>query len=105
MSRTFGSIEKGSLKGSTLQLSAAAIGSGVLSLPYVLKETGFVLGLLLIVVGACASIISLRLIVSCSSQTHSNSYTHLVRKIFGSRADKALTVLILTGLSGSCITY
>jgi Transmembrane amino acid transporter protein len=53
--RTFGKIEKGSLRGSIFALCASAIGSGVLSLPYVLRLNGWVLGVILILVGAFAS--------------------------------------------------
>lgn len=105
LNRTFGSLEKGSLAGSTYQLSAAAIGAGVLSLPYVLKESGIILGLILILIGAFASILSLKLLMKCSDMISSTSYSDLVHKVYGHKHDRRLTILILTGLSGSCITY
>lgn len=37
-----------------LQLSAAAIGAGVLNLPYVISMVGFVVGVIFILVGAFA---------------------------------------------------
>ena len=51
-SRAFGKLDKGSLRGSIFALCASAIGSGVLSLPYVLRLNGFVLGYIFIIVGA-----------------------------------------------------
>ena len=39
--RTFSKLGKGSLRGSIFSLCASAIGSGVLSLPYVLKLCGY----------------------------------------------------------------
>jgi hypothetical protein len=51
-SRAFGKLEKGSLRGSIFALCASAIGSGVLSLPYVLRLNGWVLGVIFILVGA-----------------------------------------------------
>jgi hypothetical protein len=50
--RTFGKLEKGSLRGSIFSLCASAIGSGVLSLPYVLTLTGWTMGFILILIGA-----------------------------------------------------
>jgi hypothetical protein len=50
--RTFGKLEKGSLRGSIFSLCASAIGSGVLSLPYVLSLCGWSMGFILIVIGA-----------------------------------------------------
>ena len=49
--RTFGRLDKGSLRGSIFALCATAIGSGVLSLPYILALNGWVLGILLIMLG------------------------------------------------------
>jgi len=51
-SRAFGKLEKGSLRGSIFALCASAIGSGVLSLPYVLRLNGWVLGVFFILIGA-----------------------------------------------------
>ena len=49
--RAFGKLGKGSLRGSVFALCASAIGSGVLSLPYVLGLNGWILGLVFIIVG------------------------------------------------------
>ena len=40
--RTFTKLGRGSVRGSIFSLCASAIGSGVLSLPYVLKLCGYV---------------------------------------------------------------
>jgi hypothetical protein len=55
--RAFGKLGKGSLRGSIFALCASAIGSGVLSLPYVLGLNGWLLGLIFILVGGfCKSL-------------------------------------------------
>lgn len=54
--RAFGKLGKGSLRGSIFALCASAIGSGVLSLPYVLGLNGWVLGLAFICIGAFGKI-------------------------------------------------
>jgi hypothetical protein len=55
-SRAFGKLGKGSLRGSIFALCASAIGSGVLSLPYVLGLNGWILGLAFIMIGAFCKI-------------------------------------------------
>ena len=45
-------MSHGSQRGSIFSLCAAAIGSGVLALPYVLRLNGWILGTLMILVGA-----------------------------------------------------
>lgn len=58
--RAFGKLGKGSLRGSIFALCASAIGSGVLSLPYVLGLNGWVLGLVFILLGGfCNNLINL----------------------------------------------
>ena len=56
MNRTFSKVGKGSVRGSIFSLCACAIGSGVLSLPYVLGLCGWALGISFIFVGAMAAI-------------------------------------------------
>lgn len=57
--RYFGSLAKGSMRGSIFALCSGAIGTGVLSLPYVLKINGWIIGTLLIFVGALGKTIIL----------------------------------------------
>jgi amino acid permease len=64
--RTFGKLSKGSLRGSIFALCASAIGSGVLSLPYVLALCGWVIGVSFIIIGAIAACWSLILIAEGS---------------------------------------
>tara|TARA_B110000285_G_C15076774_1_gene591202 strand:- start:1137 stop:1352 length:216 start_codon:yes stop_codon:yes gene_type:complete len=53
--RTFSSLGKGSIRGSIFALCASAIGSGVLSLPYVLALCGYVAGVVFMTLGAIAA--------------------------------------------------
>jgi amino acid permease len=45
-------MEKGSIRGSIFALSASAVGSGVLSLPYVLKLNGWASGIIFMIIAA-----------------------------------------------------
>lgn len=54
--RAFGKLEKGSVRGSIFSLCSAAIGGGVLSLPYMFALSGWATGLCLIIVGTTAGI-------------------------------------------------
>ena len=54
--RTFGKLEKGSLRGSTFNLISAALGGGVLSLSYVFVLSGWAIALMLLCIGAVAAI-------------------------------------------------
>ena len=60
--RAFGKLGKGSLRGSIFALCASAIGSGVLSLPYVLRLNGWILGLVFILLGGFCNVLENHLI-------------------------------------------
>lgn len=73
--RTFSKLEKGSVRGSIFSLCAAAIGSGVLSLPYVLALNGYVIGLLFVLIGAFAACWSLLLIAKGAIHAKVKNFT------------------------------
>jgi amino acid permease len=54
--RTFSKLEKGSVRGSILSLCSAAVGGGVLSLPFVFVLSGWAVAIVLIIVGALAGV-------------------------------------------------
>ena len=56
MDRTFSKLDKGSVRGSIMSLVSAAVGGGVLSLPYVFALSGYVTGFCLLILGAFAGI-------------------------------------------------
>jgi amino acid permease len=55
-------------------------------------------------IGAIAAQWSLKNILSCAQQAGAYSYTSLVRKIAGRKADRLMMTLILISISGSCIS-
>ena len=60
--RAFGPMNQGSVRGSVFALCAVAIGAGVLSLPYVLAKNGWILGSILILIGAVSGYYSMNMI-------------------------------------------
>jgi amino acid permease len=76
--RTFSKLEKGSLRGSIFSLCAAAIGSEVLSLPYVLRLCGYVNEILFMLMGAVAAETTLRMLASIACNNGLNNYSKMV---------------------------
>jgi len=103
--RAFSKLEKGSLRGSIFALSASAIGSGVLSLPYVLKLNGYVAGTMLMFIGATAALISLRMLAAIATDQNLPNYSKIVIKAGGNKLNLILSGMILTFMFGSCISY
>lgn len=54
--RSFGKLEKGSVRGSTLAFCSAAIGGGVLSLPYMFVIVGWGMGYILLIISATSGV-------------------------------------------------
>lgn len=103
--RTFSKMAKGSLRGSIFALCAAAIGSGVLSLPYVLALCGWVLGICFILTGATAALWSNKILASMAVQEDLPNLSRLVNKAGGPILEKSLSWMIVIYMFGSLISY
>jgi amino acid permease len=103
--RAFGKLDKGSLRGSIFALSATAIGSGVLSLPYVLGLNGWVLGLFFLLVGAFAAAWSLFMIAESAIKANVKNLSILSNLVGGKKLERFLQINLLVYLFGCCISY
>ena len=79
----FGTLTPGSMRGSIFALMSTAIGAGVLSLPYVLRQSGLIIGVFFLVIGAIIAYFSMRLLVWGCYRKNLWNYTKLVRENFG----------------------
>lgn len=103
--RTFSKVGKGSVRGSIFSLCACAIGSGVLSLPYVLALNGWALGIAFILIGAVAACWSNMILAKLAVDNDLPNLSKLVNKAGGRKLDLALSWMILLYMFGSCILY
>lgn len=103
--RTFSKVEAGSVRGSIFSLCACAIGSGVLSLPYVLALNGYVLGLVFILTGAIAAIWSNDILAKLASDLNMRNLSSLATAAGGKTLERTLSYMILIYMFGSCISY
>ncbi|CDW77672.1 UNKNOWN [Stylonychia lemnae] len=97
--------DKSGAKGSMFQLSASAIGSGVLSLPYMIAQSGFILGSLMIIIACIAAIISFSMLATCADQINAPTYTYLIQKVIGRNVDKHIVWLIFFSAVGFSVSY
>ena len=105
MQRTFGPMKQGSVRGSMFALCAVAIGAGVLSLPYVLAQTGWILGTVLILVGAVSGYFSMYMILVRSIETKSKNFSELAKLAGGKPLTILLQISILSFMFGACVSY
>ena len=105
MERTFSKLERGSVRGSIFALSASAVGSGVLSLPYVLNLCGYAAGLFFMLVGSVAATVSLKMLAELAVTHNLPNYSSITLKAGGPKLASLLTINVLTFMFGACISY
>jgi hypothetical protein len=105
LSKWFGSLTPGSMRGSIFALMATAIGAGVLSLPYVVKQSGLIVGVINLVGGSLISYVSMRLLTWACWRTKCWNYSKLISDTFGSFHGKILSWVIMIWTLGSTVPY
>lgn len=105
--RTFSKLGKGSLRGSIFSLCASAIGSGVLSLPYVLRLCGYIEGTLFMILGATAAQVSLKMLAGLACDHNLPNYSQIAIKAADGKQSLniVLSGMIMLFMFGSCISY
>ena len=73
----------GGIAGSLFSLISCTLGSGTISIPYAVMMNGYVLGPLLISIGAALSYYTGMLIVKCAEHTGRTRYEDIALALFG----------------------
>lgn len=93
--RTFSKIKEGSLRGSIFTLANTALGVSVFLLPYMLREAGLILGLLIVGLSAFINHLTVTIIAEVADATHTYTYQDLVTNELGLVCGKVLTVAVI----------
>lgn len=91
--------------GSVLNLLNTIMGSGLLSLPYILRNTGIAVFISLMVIMGFLVCYSLLLLVQAALITNSTSYAELGYKAFGAAGKRLVCIFQLGQAFGSMCTY
>ena len=103
--RTFGKLGKGSLRAANFVIIQAAIGAGVLALPYMFRSNGMYVGIAFLIFGGIISYTSMRILMWASFKTDIKDYTKLVEYCYGQNVKFFLNVIFVLFMLGVCITY
>jgi sodium-coupled neutral amino acid transporter 11 len=97
-SRWFGKLTPGSMRGSIFALMQTAVGAGILSLPYVLKSCGILVGLFLLGTGAFVAYYTMFWLIEAAFETETDNYAHVVKAKLGNKWAVSLhiTFILLT---------
>ena len=103
--RAFGKLEKGGVRNSTFLLCNAAIGGGVLSLPYMFVLSGYFVGYVLLLVSAVAGVWSNLMLAEVAIRHKKTNYDQVVQAAGGKPLQRLLQVMLLIDLFGACTGY
>lgn len=105
MNRTFSPLGPGSVRGSIFSLSASAIGSGVLTLPYVLGLCGWAAGIFFMIMAALAARTTLSMLANSACELGLPNYSKVVEKAGGKKLTILLQSMIILFMYISCVGY
>ena len=91
--------------GSVPTMISAIIGAGVLGLPFVIRLTGIVPGVLLLILSAYISIVSIDVIIEACAKTQLFKYEDVALRLAGKRAKTALEISVLISCLGVSDEY
>lgn len=94
-----------SILGPIANLCSATLGAGVLSIPYCLYQSGLIVGVILLILSACSTILSIDWIVEAARKHSAATYEELIGKALGNRARRMAEVSILLFCEGVCVAY
>jgi amino acid permease len=93
------------ISGAVANLCSATLGAGVLSLPYALSQAGIVIGSILLVASACATVCSIDLIVAACHIYDIYTYEALTEAALGAKMKFWLELSILLFSGGVAVAY
>lgn len=86
-------------------LAASGVGAGVLSLPLVFKNSGILLGVMLLLFGMIMTIYSMRLLIYCGAEVGASTYSETCEKIVGKRLRFMFELCINIYCFGTLVAY
>jgi len=97
--------KKSGILGCCANMTTCIVGSGIVGLPYAMNSTGFVAGIVLILVTAALTEKSLRLIIETAKHVHKQSYETLAEVAFGSIGFRFILINMFIMAYGAMVTY
>mmetsp|Transcript_294 Transcript_294/g.176 ORF Transcript_294/g.176 Transcript_294/m.176 type:complete len:135 (+) Transcript_294:198-602(+) len=98
-------IRPGGMKASIFSLIIICMGAGTLTIPYSFYENGIVVGVILQVLGAAASLYTGWLVVICCARVNATRYEDIAQATYGTLASRITSVCMLLCLLGFVISY
>ncbi|EAN83214.1 putative amino acid permease-like protein [Trypanosoma cruzi] len=98
-------MSQGGVLGSALILAVTTIGAGILTLPSAFSDAGVVLALVVLILVALLTVVSIDYMVICIDKLGVNSYEQINRELFGRYNEEFVRWMLLVYNTGSAISY
>lgn len=96
---------KSTIFGACSNLVNAIVGCGIVGIPYALKQSGFVAGIVLILVSAMITEKSLRLLINTAKHVHVSSYETAMEAVYGITGFRWIAISMFIVAYGGMISY
>ena len=93
------------MPGVAVNLANTIIGSGIIGLPYAMRQAGLVLGLALLVLVGALTAYSLDILIRAGRRVGKYEYGDAARAIFGPVGFYAMNITLLLNSAGGVISY
>lgn len=90
---------------SIFALITMCLGAGTLSIPYVFYANGILFGTMLLIFGACLSLYTGWLNVTCCSRLRARRYEEIAEATYGGKASFITSLCLLACLMGFIVSY
>ena len=105
LSRTFGPMGPGSIRGSIFAMASLAMGTGCLTLPIRFTQIGLLGGIVFLIIAGIAGYWSLTLMIYAAKEAHCEDYSRLVKKVLGKCSGIVLDFIMVLYIFGVLISY
>ena len=103
--RICGALTSGGIRQSVFTLISTAMGGGVLCLPYMMKESGWLVGFILLTISSLIAYFSMSMLIHASHKTRKFSYTSLLAHSVGNWTGPALDLVMISYGVGALVAY
>jgi amino acid permease len=98
-------LSPGGVRSSIFTLISTTLGAGVLALPFVLQQSGLIIGTMLIGVAGILALVTITIIMKASTRLGLKTYAQIVAHCAGSWAQEALDLVIFVYINGAMAAY
>lgn len=97
--------QNGTVSGAVFNISTTMVGAGIMSIPATIKVLGIIPGLLVIVLVAVITDLTVEFMLRCTSSGKAVTYAGMVGESFGSVGSLAVKICVITTNLGVLIVY